>query len=94
MRVCNHCDEEFHDTDYEKLDRHLENMHNISMKSEKQGTQYAVKTALRNVFYRDSSCEICNTILSNKYWYSEKLDAGLCKSCYDSLKKPNEVGKK
>lgn len=93
MNICNHCGKEFYDANYEKFDRHLQNMHNISMQSEKLGTQYAVKTALENLSQSDH-CGMCNTSLPNKCRYSEKLDAALCISCYDSLKKPNEGSEK
>ena len=94
MNICNHCGKEFHDTDKEKFDRHLQYVHNISMQSEKLGVHYAVNTAIRNLIQCDSNCGMCDTTLSNKCWYSEKLDAELCKSCYDSLKKPNEGSEK
>ena len=86
MNICNHCGKEFYDANYEKFDRHLQNMHNISMQNEKLGIYYAVNTAIKNLIQCDSNGRMCDTTLSNKCWYSEKLDAELCKSCYDSLK--------
>ena len=90
MNICNHCGKEFHDTDKEKFDRHLQYVHNISMQSEKLGVHYAVNTAIRNLIQCDSNCVMCNTTLSNICWFSEKLNAELCKSCYDSLKSNEE----
>ena len=93
MNRCNHCGKEFLAINKEKFDRHLQYVHNISMQSEKLGVRYAVNTAIRNLIQCDSNCGMCDTTLSNKCWYSEKLDAELCKSCYDSLKSNEESQK-
>ena len=93
MNICNHCGKEFHDTDKEKFDRHLQYVHNISMQNEKQRVFNVVNETLRKTFCRDSSCVMCNTTSSNICWFSEKLNAELCKSCYDSLKSIEESEK-